>query len=335
MSARRPEAKREEAMGYTTRGVGWEWKQSWFMLVCFLTFFLYWLPLVFMGLRTLQFRWMIYGLFYTAPVIVLGLVLAAGGAGPDGMRFSAHTIERLWQACGGFWIVCGIHTWNALEEYLVRVSEQQFEREDLQERMRSRIDAASEGGAERGERGERGERAERAPRRLLNVNRVTETELAMLPGLGTERARQALRLREDMGEYRSFADFANKLQLPAEARARLRPLFEPDSEEVLLVLPKDDPSFRVLPDGNRVMEVNWASAEALGALPGLGPEVARRAVALRDGDGPFKSLEDFRYRLGLPMDVMIKISPFVSVISMSTRPGGGSATRTGGRIVDV
>ena len=167
------------------------------------------------------------------------------------------------------------------------------------------------------------------------MNRVTEAELALLPGLGPERARQAMRMREDMGDYRSFADFAAKLQLPDAAGARLRPLFEPDSEEVALAIAKDDPAYRLLPDGSRVLEINWASAEALGALPGLGPETARRAVTLRDGDGPYKSLEDFRYRLKLPMDVMIKIGPYVSVISTSTRPGGGSAPKTGGRIVDV
>jgi len=322
MSARGPEARRPEAMGYTTRGVGWEWRQSWFLLACFLTGGLYWLPLVYMGLRTLQFRWLVYGLFYAGPLALLGLVLASGGAGPGGMQFSAGTVTRMWQAVGGFWVLAGIHTWSALEEFLIRVSEQQFEREEVEDRARSRLDAASEG------------EAQRPPRRLLNVNSVGETELAMLPGLGPERAREALRLREQMGEYRSFADFAQKLQLVAEVRARLRPLFEPDSEAVALAIPKDDPAYRVLPDGSRVLEINWASAEALGALPGLGPEIARRAVALRD-DAPYKSLEDFRYRLSLPMDVLIKIGPYVSVISMSTRPGGGSGTKTGGRIVDV
>jgi DNA uptake protein ComE-like DNA-binding protein len=83
-----------------------------------------------------------------------------------------------------------------------------------------------------------------------------------------------------------------------------------------------------------VLELNWASLETLAALPGLGPEVARRAVTLR-GDGPFKSLEDFRFRLNLSLDTLIKIQPYVSVISMSTRPGGGTGTSTGGRIVDV
>lgn len=317
MSARDP----DEVKGVTTRGVGWEMRQLWF-LVFFLTFFGYWVPLVYMGLRVLQFRWIVYGLFYAGPVALLGLVIASGGAGPGGMHFSGGTITRMWQAVGGFWFIAAIHTWNAREEFLMMRAEQEFDREDLAERLRGRGEAPGESAAPP------------EPRRLLNVNRVTETELAMLPGLGPERARQALRLREQMGEFRSFADFAQKLQLPAETGARLRPLFEPDSEQVAPAIPKDDPAYRLLPDGSRVLELNWASAEALGALPGLGPEVARRAVALRD-DGPFKSLEDFRYRLSLPMDVIIKIGPYVSVISMSTRPGGGGGARTGGRIVDV
>ena len=56
---------------------------------------------------------------------------------------------------------------------------------------------------------------------------------------------------------------------------------------------------------------------------------------MRDGDGPYKSLEDFRFRVGLSMDAIIQLSPYVSVISMSTRAAGGPGTKTGGRIVDA
>lgn len=320
MSAR-PPAESDEAMGHTSRGTGWETRQSWFMLL-FLTVVLYWVPLVYMGLRVLEFRWVIYGLLYALPGALYVLVRASGFAG-DGANTG---LDYLGRSAGAFWFFALIHTWNARGEFLIRLAERHYEHEDLLERTRSRIDAVSTASEPD---------APAAPRRQLNVNRVTEAELAMLPGLGPERARQAMRMREEMGDYRSFADFAAKLQLPAAAGARLRPLFEPDSEEIAPAIAKDDPAYRLLPDGSRVLEINWASAEALGALPGLGPEIARRAVTLRDGDGPFKSLEDFRYRLKLPMDVLIKISPYVSVISMSKRPGGGSTTKTGGRIVDV
>lgn len=325
MSAR-PPAGSDEAMGHTSRGTGWETRQSWFMLL-FLTVVLYWVPLVYMGLRVLEFRWVIYGLLYALPGALFVLVKASGGGDAPGAGVS---LDYLGRSVGAFWFFALIHTWNARGEFLIRLAERHYEHEDLLERTRTRIDAPSA----------TGEPAQlspspAAPRRLLNVNRVTEEELAMLPGLGPERARQAMRMREQMGDYRSFADFAARLQLAAAASARLRPLFEPDTEEVAPAIAKDDPAYRLLPDGSRVLEINWASAEALGALPGLGPEIAQRAVTLRDGDGPYKSLEDFRYRLGLTIDAMIKISPYVSVISMSKRAGGGSTTKTGGRIVDV
>jgi DNA uptake protein ComE-like DNA-binding protein len=327
MSAR-PPAESGEAMGYTSRGTGWETRQSWFMLL-FLTVALYWAPLVYMGLRVLEFRWVIYGLLYALPGALFALVTASSGGAGDAAGAGA-SLDYLGRTAGAFWFFALIHTWNARGEFLIRLAEQQYERDDLLERTQSRIDAVSSAGEPANLSCSR-----LAPRRLLDVNRVTEAEIAMLPGLGPEHARQAMQMREDMGDYRSFADFAAKLQLPPATSARLRPLFEPDSEEVALAIPNDDPAYRLLPDGSRVLEINWASAEALGALPGLGPEMARRAVTLRDGDGPYKSLEDFRYRLKLPMDVMIKIGPYVSVISTSPRPGGGGAPKTGGRIVDV
>jgi DNA uptake protein ComE-like DNA-binding protein len=321
MSAR-PPAESGEVMGYTSRGTGWETRQSWFMLL-FLTVALYWVPLVYMGLRVLEFRWVIYGVLYALPGALYVLVKASGFAAGSGA-----VADYMGRSAGAFWFFALIHTWNARGEFLIRLAERQYEHEDLLERTRSRIDAVSSAGAHEAPA------APPAPRRLLDVNRVTEAELAMLPGLGPEHARQAMQLREEMGDYRSFADFAAKLQLPVAAGARLRPLFEPDSEQVAPAIAKDDPAYRLLPDGSRVLEINWASAEALGALPGLGPEIARRAVTLRDGDGPYKSLEDFRYRLKLPMDVIIKIGPYVSVISTSTRAGGGDK-KAGGRIVDV
>ncbi len=316
MSSRPP---RGEEMGHTSRGVGWETRQSWFMLL-FLTGALYWVPLVYMGLRVLEFRWVVYGGLYAIPGALAAIVWGSGGFADAG------TGAYLRGSAGAFWFFALFHTWNARGEFLVRLAEQQYEHEDLLQRSRIRIDAASEAGEDA---------APAAPRRLLNINRVTEAELAMLPGLGPERAKEAMRMREQMGDYRSFADFAVKLQLPAPAIVRLRPLFEPDSEVVAPAIPNDDPAYRLLPDGSRVLEINWASAEALGALPGLGPEVGRRAVTLRDGDGPFKSLEDFRYRLKLSMDTMIKISPFVAASPPLAKQAGGKAPKAGGRIVDV
>ena len=214
-----PTGRSGEVMGHTSRGTAWETSQSWFMLL-FLTGFLYWAPLVYMGLRVLEVRWIVYGLLYSLPGGLFALVLASGGFAGDAAA-GASPAGYVRGAAGAFWFFALFHTWNARGEFLIRLAEQQYDKEELLERTRSRIDAATTAA---------GETSPPAPRRLLDVNRVTEAELAMLPGLGTEHARQALRLREEMGEYRSFADFAAKLQLPKSVSARLRPLFEPDGD---------------------------------------------------------------------------------------------------------
>jgi DNA uptake protein ComE-like DNA-binding protein len=308
----------DDIKGYTTRGRGWEARQSWFFLL-FLTYFLYWVPLVYMGLRVLQFRWVVYGLFYAGPAASLALLLWLGGM-PDGV------VRYSWYTTSAFWVFALINTWAAREEFLMRLAEAHDERDDMRARVRQKLEETLEGDPE----------ATVTPaRRLLHWNTATETELAMLPGLGPQRAKEALGLRSQVGGFGSFRQFAERLQLSEQTQTRLRPLFVEDEFGKTAEIAPSDPAYRVLPDGRRVLELNWASAETLAALPGLGPEVGRRAVALRDGDGPFKSIEDFRFRLNLTMDAIIKITPYVSVISMSTKAAGGSSTKTGGRIVDA
>jgi DNA uptake protein ComE-like DNA-binding protein len=298
----------EEVKGYTTRGRRWEWRESWFLLF-FLTFFLYWVPLVYMGLRVLQFRWVVYGILYAGPAALLLLMMGSSYA---------------WYSTSAFWVFALIHTWVAREEFLMRLAEAHDERDEMRARvLEKRLEA------------EETVQAARAAPRKLHWNTASEAELAMLPGLGPQRAKQALALRSQTGGFRSFRHFGEQLQLSDPTLTRLRPLFEAEEETRAPEIAPTDPAYRMLPDGRRVLELNWASAETLAMLPGLGPEIGRRAATLREADGPFKSLEDFRFRLALSMDTIVKITPYVAVISMSTRPAGGAATRTGGRIVDV
>jgi DNA uptake protein ComE-like DNA-binding protein len=330
----RGEAKAVEVKGYTTRGTNWEWLQSWH-LVFFLTLYLYWASLLYMGLRALQFRWVVYALFYAAPAGLYAL-LHWGMPGLIQPREAQLSLETyLFRAMLAFMVFCFIHVMLARKEFLLRLDDDAVEMDDLHGRMAERraMRGAPEAGPVPASSGfGRGARAvEQPPGRLLDLNTATEAELAMLPGMGPERARQAMQLRAMQGGFNSYSQFADQLQVPAEARARLQQHFDDRPDDSA---PPTDPAFRVLADGRRVLELNWASLEALAALPGLGPDTARRALALRNDNGPFKSLEDFRYRVGLKTEVIIRIEPYVSVISMSTTPGGG-AVKTGGRIVDV
>ena len=220
-------------------------------------------------------------------------------------------------ATGAFALFSLLHTLAARTEFLVRLESDVDDTEDV---MAPAEAAPEEAPVARGR---------------LNPNRLTETELAMLPGFGPELAKRALDLRGRMGDYRSFADFAHKLKLAPALRERLAPMFEEDNGAIAPAVARDDPALRELADGTRILEVNWASAEALAGLPGITPELAAAAVAVREADGPYKSLEDFRFRLGLSMDTLIRLNPHLSAVQQAPRPAEAPASRPQGRIVDV
>ena len=320
-------------MGYTHKGTKWEYQQSWYLLALFTPWF-YWFPLVFTGIRTLQIGWILVGLFYGLPVFLHTMFNPAD--------FGISVFFRNWE-----WtalVVAAIHSLRARGEYLVRLANSMETREMLMEGARLRREMAAQAQAGAGEAAVDDAPPRAAPleaasadigpapskpmRRLFDVNLIGERELAMLPGMGPARARQAMALRESLGGFHSFDHFAEKLGLTGDACERLRGIFvQPEAAA------QTSTDYMVGLDGRRILEINLASAAAIATLPGLDFEVARRAVALRDADGPFQSLEDFRYRLGLPTDLMIPLSPLVSTLRTPAKPQAG--LKTGGRIVDA
>ena len=317
-----------KVMGYTHKGTQWEYRQSWYLLALF-TLWFYWFPLVYTGLRTLQFRWIIYGLFYGLPAIIHMFF--------DPADFGVAGFFREWEIFA--LVIAAIHSLRARGEYLVRLANAAEAHEILMEGARMRreqaetaTDAETEANHEAGQDPESGQAAEPAAskpaHRLFDINLIGERELAMLPGMGPTHAREAISLRESLGGFHSFDHFAEKMGIAAAVRERLRPIFiqpEPAAQS--------NAEYTTMLDGRRILEINLASAQAIATLPGLDQDLARRAVALRDGDGPYKSVEDFRYRLGLSMDVVVQISPIVSVIRTPATLAGG--VKANGRVVDA
>jgi DNA uptake protein ComE-like DNA-binding protein len=170
------------------------------------------------------------------------------------------------------------------------------------------------------------------PQRELrfDFNQLTDRDFALLPDMGMARGRQAVALREQLGGFRSFDHFAEKMGLGPAACDRLRPLFvEPPPPEK-----SENSEYRQEIDGRYVLDINLVSVEALTTLRGISHEIARKAVQLREADGPFKSAEDFRFRLGLTLDQFV---PLQGIISTYRTPGTQAAAgrKPKGRIVDV
>lgn len=358
-------ARADKVMGYTHKGTQWEYQQSWYLLALFSPW-TFWFPLVYTGLRTLQLQWIIWGLFYGLPAFIK--------FGFDPADFGFEDFFKHWTIASLF--VAAIHAFRARGEFLVRLASAFETREILMEGARLRQEQDGQGSAdaqvlgetplaagswgggdsprvELGRRVESQQPLSQQPplqqppassqtnppavaaqqKRLFDVNLIGEQALAMLPGLGPERAKQAVAMRETLGSFNSFDHFAEKMGISADARERLRPIFI----QAVPAVPSID-EYTVLPDGRRILEVNLASAQAIASLPGLSQDIARRAVALRDADGWYRTTEDFRYRLGLSTDVLILFSPFMSTVKTQATPSGGKTGgggNTGGRVVDA
>lgn len=326
------EKRNDEVMGYTHRGTQWEFIQSW-PLLGLLTFYTFWVPLLYMGVRVFRFTWIFWGLSYAFASAVYALVPWP----PEWAGMSKRYVF-------GVLTIAAIHAWRIRGDFLVSLSEMIDEREERMAAGRLKRDEVAQqkreevtlagGDSLRQEMfGNTASNAPAAPaappRKLLDLNAVGEQELAMLPGMGAEKARQAVALRQQLGGFSSFAQFAEKMGIAAAIRPKLAALFPPDPAPVV---PEAPTEFRVTIEGHKVLEVNLASVAGFVSL-GLDEETARRAVALRDSDGPYKNAEEFRYRLGLSMEVLGRIGPKISTLHtpVTRRPVGTPSKR----IVDL
>jgi len=252
--------KPAEVKGWTARGLRWEWARSWYLLF-FLTYYLYWVPLVYAGLRLGQPKWIVPGLFYALP---LGLHFAAA---LSGIGVEDWTQRLVFAA----YVIAAIHTWAERGEYLVRLDEMLEERDETMLLARARAEARATGGE----------------------SNVREIEPAPEPA-------------------------AAEPALPAIAQ---------------LLAGAEDAAVRTMLDGTRLLDLNAASAPAITQLLGFDAELAAKAIKLREADGPFKSLEDFRYRVGVSIDTMSRIASHVLCAAQAEKKPG--APKPSGRIVDV
>lgn len=314
--------KKVENLGITSRGLKWEYLQSWYLLFI-LTIWLYWVPFIYTGVRVMDLRWIFWGFIYGIPAF-LNMAFDFARYGLDEYANRAMYVSLVFSA---------IHAIRARGEFLERLVAYQDEREELRQQTRQkRAMVEAQRRAELGLPESPQSQPAEAPvsrRMLFDANTLSESEFAMLPHMGPAAARQAVALREQIGGYTSFEHFAEKMALPEKTRERLRPLFIPPPPPA----PEVD-EFRTQPDGSRVLDINLASAAAIAALPGLNWEVARKAVDLRDNSGPFKSAEDFRYRLGLSMDQLVPLQAIISTLRTPVK-SANPKVKPSGRIVDV
>ncbi len=77
--------------------------------------------------------------------------------------------------------------------------------------------------------------------------------------------------------------------------------------------PSPSPPSPTTPGPSLRLNLNTATAEELEALPGIGPVLARRIVAYREQNGPFRSVDELLNVKGIGPAVLEKLRPYVYV----------------------
>jgi competence ComEA-like helix-hairpin-helix protein len=162
---------------------------------------------------------------------------------------------------------------------------------------------------------ERGSAKDLEPGERIDPNTATAEQLMRLPGAGravadrivTERTAVAFRTVEDLDRIRGVGPatierWAPFLTLPRATRGTVA------SVQAVGPARAGPPAGST---GREPLDLNSASAGELERLPGIGPALAARIVAVRDSIGRFGSVSELERVRGIGPAMMAKLAPLV------------------------
>jgi competence protein ComEA len=162
----------------------------------------------------------------------------------------------------------------------------------------------------------------------LDLNRATQAELRLLPGVGDSLAQRIVEYRDQHGPFQRFDDLKQVNGIGPKALARLRPWLFVHQEEIsaseeadrtprpskAASKPQDAAVHKVktkaLP--THLIDVNHASQDELRTIPGIGPVLSQRIMDQR-AKSPFKSINDLRRVQGIGAKTLEKMRPYVTI----------------------
>lgn len=282
----------------TNRGIVWEYLHSiwilWVIVIGFFGFF-NWPAFFYVAFRARNKKWAILGAVYLAPFVIAIVISSVQG--------SNSPITGLWVLLlFASWVASIVHAFLIRREYLVRL--------DVHQRAQVL-------------------RAERADEKYRHL-REEVTRQSGLAALSSPPLRAAGNSVGFMAsEPAALSNTTLPAMLPPVPVAPSTPLqprsstpvntsFSPSTTLQPLSAPVS-PSLPLQP-GMEVVDVNSASEATLAQLPGVGVILAKQALAQREAQGGFKSVDEFGAALQLKPHILERIRPLVVVSTPSTTP---------------
>ena len=150
----------------------------------------------------------------------------------------------------------------------------------------------------------------------IDPNTAGEEELDRLPGVGPSAARGIVRLREEVGGFSAAVDLLAVPGIGPATLARMEPFLEWPGPTFGRTRRRPD-----RPEGTGVgaplkrapIDLNRANQKDLETLPGVGPALASRILALRDTLGRFRNPDDLVRVRGVGPKTVARLKALVFV----------------------
>ena len=159
----------------------------------------------------------------------------------------------------------------------------------------------------------------------IDPNVASAEELDRLPGVGASKALRIVQEREENGLFASVEDLARVTGLGPKSVERLKPHLRVAggggggrAVRRSPVVARAGPPTGQVPKAaaavpGALVDLNRATAEELRALPGIGPVMAERIVALRKERGGFRKLDELMEVKGVGARTFARLEPLMKI----------------------
>lgn len=230
-------------MTTTSKGQRWEILHSLWIFWTFTLGFFNWVAFVYIGYRTRQRKWILWGSLYSVPFVLLIVFADTTNSGSLVLNLTVPFLFVLG-------VVSLVHAFKVRMEYLIRLEALQSREADRIAALRREIKREYSAGTQESAPNQSSaqprsstpqirdqerpptssiQTSDRSPSAssqtsTIDLNNSSEQELASLPGIGVIVAKRAVDLRESGGGFRSVEDFGEALNLKPHVVERIKPL---------------------------------------------------------------------------------------------------------------